>query len=350
MAVGMDVDHGEAELLGIVAAVFRRRLDAEHFRIVLPHEGGGGHDIEFGAVQPVIEDVVHVPSEYRFHTMGAEEAEQIRASGLVDIVIGAGLVGAQQEQGIVEEDEDAPALGLGERTFKPRPLLRLARQAGIQDRRVEQDEADAVLVEGPPAGAEILLMDVDPALAHPLGRHGAVGLVANVVISRQHMHAVVVLAEHVLHQRHRGIEGRQFGHRMHQVPQMDHELGLVAGDLAGDEARAAGGLLVHLPGRGLVAALGLHMGVAHQGEGEEQGFGRRHRSLGRLGTRRRADARGRPRRRHRVEERDKVKRRGRAARAGRAIRKVSCPFRNARSRRNSPSRTPASASARRCDT
>ncbi len=93
MAIAVHIDDGEAELLGVVPSVLVHRLDAEHLRVVLAHEGRRHHHVELGPGLAVIEDVVHVPREYRFHLVPREQGKQLRACRLVDVVVGAGLVG-----------------------------------------------------------------------------------------------------------------------------------------------------------------------------------------------------------------------------------------------------------------
>ena len=67
MTVCVHVDHEEAQLLGVVAAIFRRRFDAKQLRVVLAKKGGRRQQIAVGIVVTVIEEAVHMPGEQRLY-------------------------------------------------------------------------------------------------------------------------------------------------------------------------------------------------------------------------------------------------------------------------------------------
>ncbi len=251
-------------------------FDTEHLGVVLPHERRRRHHVELRPLETMVENVVHVSRKYRFDLVLRHERHQPRACGIIDVVVGARLVGTEQEQRVMHEDEDALLPRARERLFEPGVLRAFLRQPAVQDRIVDEHEAHAALIERPPARPEIRFVDRDPALANAFRRHHAIGLVADIVIARQDVHDVVVLAEHLMRQRHRFRKRRKFGNRVHEIAEVDDELRIVARDLACNEAGATGRLLVDLPRRRLVAGRRLDVRIADDGKREEAVLGSQH--------------------------------------------------------------------------
>jgi hypothetical protein len=137
MSCLINVDNREAKLLGIIASVLMNRFRSEHLGEILPDEGSRGHNVELGAVQAMVEDIMNVSCEDRLNPVLANQAEKIGTGGIIDVVVVARFFWIMKKQRVVHEEEYTLVSAARKRTSKPRALVRFDRETGIQYRGVE---------------------------------------------------------------------------------------------------------------------------------------------------------------------------------------------------------------------
>ena len=151
--------------------------------------------------------------------------EQPRTGRFVDVVVAAALLVLVDVRRVVHEQERAPPLrgAVVQLLLEPVALALLVGQAGVQQQRVQQDEARRTLVERVEIRPERRTVDRQVVVADLVGRHPLDPLVTDIVIAGQQVHRHLHLRGDVLETVDGLAEGRQGRHRMHDVAQVQHE-------------------------------------------------------------------------------------------------------------------------------
>ncbi len=179
----------EPQLPGVVPALLRRRSRGEEVREPGSGERRGGGDVVAARTGPgadVIEELeVHVPGEHGNDPVPAHPVEEPAAVRLAEVVVVAepGLAGVPEVRRHVQEEDARLGARLRQLRLEPGPLPGGRGQTGVEQLRVEHQEADPRRLPGAP-GRSVPLLPPAEALLRGLARgHGRVGPVADVVVA-----------------------------------------------------------------------------------------------------------------------------------------------------------------------
>ena len=177
----------------------------------------------------------------------------------------------------MHEEEHAQVAGGVDPVLQPRALARLVGESGIEQERVQQDEAHAAVVERVEIRPERLPVGREEVVADLLGRHPVDGLVANVVVAGDDVQGHRELRRDRLEARHRIVERGQRRHRMDDVAEVHDEArgGAHRRDLGEHVTRPGVGEVVGLVRGGRRALRLVDVGVGDDDEGEPRASMRR---------------------------------------------------------------------------
>ena len=228
----------ESQLPGVVPALLRRRGRGEEVREPGPRERRGGCDVVAagaGLAGHVIEELeVNVACEHGQHPVPAHQIEEPAAVRLAEVVVVAepGLVGVPEVRRHVQEQDARPGTRLRQLRLEPVPLPGGGGQAGVEQLRVEHQEADPRRRPAAPGRSVPPLPDVETLLGCFARGHGRVGPIADVVVAGREAAAFpqpggVDLAEGLAH---RTVVVGTARELLHHVAQVHDEGRVEAGD------------------------------------------------------------------------------------------------------------------------
>ena len=156
--------------------------------------------------------------------------------------------------------------------FQPFLLFCLGGQARIDDLRVDQDEADAIVIEGLVMRPEVFVPECQEIVADHAGRAPVDGLVADVVVAGNDVELVAQVLDLILEVL--GgllIKMRDGGHGVQKVAQMQHEIDLAGVQIADHMPHPPVGHLIGLERRIAFCLALVQVGVGDDRIGKKPG-------------------------------------------------------------------------------